>query len=166
MAKTKAHKARVVQEGEAEALKSVSVIVADFTGLTANDMNAFRRILRESGSAFRVIKKRLLKIIFEKNGMAFDPKQFSGQVGVVFSPNDMLSTAGVVYTFAKPFATKNIFKILGGFEIAEKQFVSGVDVKRLGQLPSREVLLSQLVGMLASPIRSFLFILNEKAKKG
>ena len=55
---------------------------------------------------------------------------------------------------------------MGGVQVAEKQFVPASDVIRLGQLPSREVLLGQLVGMLVSPIRSFLFVLNEKAKRG
>ena len=79
------------------------------------------------------------------------------------SPKDMLEASSIVYRFAKAHDT---FAIVGGVQVAEKQFVPASDVIRLGQLPSREVLLGQLVGMLVSPIRSFLFVLNEKAKRG
>ncbi len=159
---TKAQKVTQIAEG-AEALKgSQAVVITDFTGLTANDMNAFRKSLFAIGASMTVIKKRLLKYVFEKEGMEFDPKQFEGQTGVVFSPKDMVETAGTVYKFAK---TREMMKVLGGFEVGEKKFVPATDVVSIGKLPSKEVLLGQLVYMLGTPIRSFMVVLNEKSKK-
>lgn len=160
--KTKAQKVTQIEEGVKELKTSQAVVITDFTGLTANELNAFRKEVFALGGTMSVIKKRLLKYVFEKEGMEFDPKQFEGQTGVVFSPKDMVETAGVAYKFSKQ---NKLLKILGGFEVEEKKFMNAEDVTRIGQLPSREVLLGQLVYMLSSPIRSFLYVLNEKSKQ-
>ena len=161
--KTKKQKVAQIEEG-VEALKSSqSVVLTDFTGLSANDMNTLRRDVFGIGGSTAVFKKRLLKYVFEKEGMEFTPSNFTGQAGVVFSPKDMVETAGVVARFSKQ---KNILKITGGFDVLAKQFISAIDTKRIGELPGREVLLGQLVYMLGTPIRSFMVVLNESAKKG
>ncbi len=165
MAKTKAQKTEQVKEGEGELAKSETVLITNFNGLSANDMNAFRKAVRGLGGAVVVMKKRLLKLVFAAKGIEFDPKKFEGQAGVVFSPKDIVETAGAVYKFGKPFAKKDTFKILGGFEIKAKKFIEGQEVKQIGQLPSREVLLGQLAFMLTVPIKKLLFVMNEKTKK-
>jgi large subunit ribosomal protein L10 len=171
MAKTKTQKHEAVEEGLKGLKASESLIIADFAGIPTAEMNALRKSLRAMGAAFHVVKKRLLKIIFEKEGVAVDPKQFAGQAGVVFSPKDLVETAGVVYRFGTRLAGasakregKESFKILGGVEVKEKKFMEGADVKRLGALPSREVLLGQLAHVLTAPIKKFLFVLDEKTK--
>lgn len=163
--KTKLQKQEQLKLGEKSIQDSRTVVLADFTGLSANDMNGFRRAMRAIGAPVRVIKKRVLKIAFEKAGLPFDLVNFAGQAAAAFSTKDLVDLAGSVYRFGKPFEKLGSFKILGGYDLEAKTFVSSQDVKRLGQLPSKEVLLGQLVGMLALPIRSFLFVLNEKAKK-
>lgn len=163
--KTKTQKTEHIKEGEQELAKSETVVVTNFTGLSANDMNAFRKAVRGLGGVVMVMKKRLLKLVFAEKGLEFDPKKFEGQASVVFSPKDMVETAGVVYKFGKPFARKEIFKILGGFEVKAKKFLEGIEVKQIGQLPSREILLGQLAFMLTVPIKKLLFVLNEKTKK-
>ncbi|MFA6365343.1 MAG: 50S ribosomal protein L10 [Candidatus Paceibacterota bacterium] len=160
--KTKAQKKTQIEAAVKELKGKETVIITDFTGLSANELNAFRKSVRSIGGKVAVIKKRLLKFVFEKEGIDFDPKQFGGQAGVVFSPKDMVETAGVVYKFSK---LKDLLKISGGFEMGEKKFMSATDVKRMGQLPPKEVLLGQLAYMLGAPIRSFMFVIKEKAKK-
>ena len=162
MAKTKQQKTKDVETGLAALKKSETVVLADFTGLSVNELNSFRRTLENLGLTFKVLKKRLLKIVFEKENIAFDPKQFQGQTGVIFSPKDIVETSAPVYQFAKQ---KEFLKILGGFDIKGKKFIEAADVKRYGALPSREVILGQLVGMLVTPIRQFLFVLNQEAKQ-
>jgi large subunit ribosomal protein L10 len=163
--RTKTQKKGDIEKGVEALAKSETVVVTDFTGLSANELNAFRRAVRTLGGVVLVMKKRLLKLAFAEKGIEFDPKEFAGQAGVVFSPKDIVETAGVVYKFSKPFAKKDIFKILGGFEIKAKKFIEGKEVKQIGQLPSREVLLGQLAFMLTVPIKKLLFVMNEKAKR-
>jgi large subunit ribosomal protein L10 len=163
--KTKAQKTEQVEKGLADFKASKTVIVTDFTGLSATEVNAYRKTLRGIGAKLAVIKKRLLKILFQKENVAIDPTAFEGQTGVVFSPKDAIETSGAVFTFGKQFTKKNIFKILGGYDADEKKILSSDEVKLLGQIPPRDVLLGQLVGLLVSPIRSFMFVLKERAKK-
>ncbi|MFH1162255.1 MAG: 50S ribosomal protein L10 [Candidatus Jorgensenbacteria bacterium] len=160
--KTKAQKQQAVEEGLAGLKGSKTIVIADFTGISTSEMNVLRKALRGIGAAFHVVKKRLLRIIFEKEGIAMDPRELEGQMGVVFSPNDLVETAGVVHRFSRG---KELLKFLGGVEVKEKKFIEGADVKRIGALPSREVLLGQLAYMLTVPIKKFLFVLSEKSKK-
>ncbi|MDO8556918.1 MAG: 50S ribosomal protein L10 [Candidatus Jorgensenbacteria bacterium] len=163
--KTKKQKTEAIESGLEDLKKSKTVIITDFTGLSSNEMNALRRALRAIETPFRVVKKRLLKIIFEKSGAPFDTKQYEGQTGVVFSPKDIVEVAGTVYRFVKEHEKKGIFKILGGLDVAEKRFIDAKEVVAIGKLPSREILLGQLVGMIAAPIKSFMFILKAKSEK-
>lgn len=163
MPKTKQQKAKDIETGLAALKKSETVVLADFTGLSVNELNSFRRNLEKLGLAFKVLKKRLLKIVFEKENIAFDPNKFQGQTGVIFSSKDAVETSAPVYQFAKQ---KEFLKILGGFDVKGKKFIEAVDIKRYGSLPSREVLLGQLVGMLVMSIKQFLYVLDQKSKKG
>jgi large subunit ribosomal protein L10 len=163
--KTKAQKKEQIETGKGEFDKSETIVFADFTGLSANDLNVFRKLVRGLGGVMVVMKKRLLTLMFKEKDINFDAKKLEGQVGVVFSPKDSVETANVVYQFGKPFKTKNIFNILGGFEVKGKRFMEKAEVETLGQLPSREVLLGQLAFMLTVPIKKVLFVLNEKAKQ-
>lgn len=160
--KTKSQKLTQIEEGAGVLKNAQSVVLTDFTGLSANEMNTLRKNVFGLGGSLLVFKKRLLKYVFEKEGMEFTPSDFAGQAGVVFSPKDMVETAGVVYKFSK---VQNKLKILGGFNVPEKSFITAKDTQAIGQLPPREVLLGQLVYMLGTPIRSFMVVLNEKAKK-
>lgn len=164
--KTKEQKEEQIESGKKEFDKSETVVFADFTGLTATELNGFRRLVRDLGGVMMVIKKRMLTLILKDKGIEFDAKKLQGQVGVVFSPKDAVETANVVYKFGKPFRPKNIFNILGGFELKDKKFMDKTEVEILGQLPSRDVLLGQLAFMLTVPIKKVLFVLNEKAKQG
>ncbi len=161
--KTKQQKEEQIKDGSDVLKKSATVVIADFTGLGVNDMNTFRKSLKAIGASMSVMKKRLLKIMLEKEGVSFDRNQFKGQTGVIFSPKDAVESSGLVYAFSKNH--EDTFDILGGYEVLEKRFLLGDEIVALGRLPSRDVLLTQLVGMLASPIRSFLYVLNEKAKQ-
>lgn len=162
MSKTKAQKIQTVEKELKNLKQCESVIFADFAGLGVNDLNNFRKSLKSLDIIFRVIKKRLLKIIFEKEGIGFEPKTFEGQAGVVFSPKNLTETASAAYRFSK---NKDKFKILGGFDLKEKKFLDAEYVKMIGQLPSREILLAQLAGVLSAPIRMFLYLLSQKSKQ-
>lgn len=159
---TKEQKIKQVEEGLEEFKKSEVLIFTDFTGVSVNNLNSFRVSVRELGASFRVFRKRLLKIIFQNLKLDFNPEEFEGQTGVISSSKDLPEFAGIVYKFSKEHED---FKILGGFDLKQKKFIEGSEIEMIGRLPSREVLLAQLVGTIAAPIRSFLYILSEKAKK-
>lgn len=160
--KTKQQKIQKVEEGIDALEKNETVIFADFTGTRVNDMNSFRTALHESGARFEVFKKRLFRVILEKKNFDFNPETLEGQLGVVLSPKPIDEIAGAVYKFSKKLKT---FAILGGLELSERKVLTANEVNAIGSLPSREVLLAQIVGTIAAPLRGFLYVLNEKSKK-
>ena len=162
MAKTKEQKNRAVEQGVENLKSSETVVLVDFTGLSVNKLNDFRGQIRAIGGVFRVIKKRLLKFVFEKSKMEFNPKKFEGQTGVVFSPKNVHETSSAVYKFSKQ--EKGSLKILGGFNMKDKKFVESAEILSLGRLPSKEVLLGQLVGVLSAPVKMLLYVLDQKSK--
>lgn len=153
----KAQKNTIVDR-EVEHVKSVRTIVfIDFSGVSAMNMNNFRREVRSLGEV-SVIKKRLLRVAFEKAGIDFNPEVFDAQVATVFSKEDVQPVAALAYKFKEA-------KILGGYDLEAKRFLDADEVTMLGKLPSRDVLISQVVGMVAAPIRSFLYVLSERSKQ-
>ena len=121
-----------------------------------------RLLLKNVGAKFQVIKKRLLRIILKEKGIDFDPKQFEAQVGTVFMKGDIFETAGSMYRFTKD---KENFKILGGIDLNKAEKIEADFIKRIGQLPSREVLLGQVLGTMVAPLRAFMWILQERSRK-
>ncbi len=154
---TKQQKAKQIDEGEKLLDKSQSLIFVDFTGTSVENMKKARRGLKGLGAKLKVIKKKLLRVAFEKKKIDFNPEQFESQLGTVFSENEITGIAAPVY--------KSGLTILGGYDLSAKTFLDAARVKFIGQLPSREVLLGQLVGMLAAPIRMFMHGLDEKSRK-
>lgn len=165
--KTKQQKIETLDELGGVLAKSQTLAIADFTGLPTKDLNAFRQTVRDEKAVFQVVKKRLMRILLNKAGYEFDSKDFQGQFGVVFSPNDLLATAALVYKFGKGKNTKDkqVFRILAGFDLTGKRFVPDQEMVRLGGLPSREVMLGQLVGLLAAPLQTLLYVLDQRKQK-
>lgn len=152
-------------ERAGELLKGSKVLVyTDFSKIPTEEVRKLRRDILQAGGRLLVMKKRLLGVLMKREGHEFNSKAFPGPVGTVFSTNALDKIAGPVFKFFKEMKLEGE-KILGGYDLESKTVLAASQVITIGQLPPREVLLGQLVGMLASPIRSFLFVLNEKSKK-
>jgi len=162
--KTKQQKAKQIEQGEDFLKQSQLLLFTDFTGTGVEDMKNLRKTLKEMGAKFKVIKKRLLRIVFEKMGVDFNPEQFDSQVGTIFTQKDIYEIISPVYKFSKE-KEKRGFKILGAYDLAEKKFIDAETVVKIGKLPAREVLLSQLVGVLSAPMRILAYVIQERAKK-
>jgi large subunit ribosomal protein L10 len=165
--KSRQQKQKEIEQGEKLLKKSQNLIFINFSGATMEDFKKMRSDLKKQKASFKVIKKRLLKIIFQKAGIDLDPKQFDSQVGTVFiSDRDIVEAANIVYKlFKEKEKQKTNFNILGGYDLENKTFFDEQKMKFIGQLPKREVVLAQVLGTIASPIKSMLYILNERSKK-
>jgi large subunit ribosomal protein L10 len=153
--------------------KSEALIFADFTKITAENLRKLRIELKRSGANFLVIKKRILGILLKEKGIDVDLKQFKTSVGTIFSEVDSEHIAGPAFKFFSGMEVPEgeakdvwIKKILAGYNIVSKTPMNAEEIIYIGKLPPREVVLAQLLGMLAAPIRSFLYILSEKSKMG
>jgi len=161
---TKQQKTEQIEKGQKLFKESNILVFTDFTGTGAEDMRGLRKNLKELGAKFNVIKKRLMRIVFEKMGLDFNPEQFESQVGTISSQKDISEVVGPVYKFSQD-KEKQGFKILGAYDLAEKKFIDAETVIKIGSLPTREVLLGQLVGVLSAPMRMLAYVLSEKGRK-
>lgn len=153
--------------------KSQALIFADFTKITAENLRKLRTELKKSGANFLVIKKRILGILLKEKGIDIDLKQFKTSVGTIFSEGDTEHIAGPAFKFFSSMEVAEgepkdvwIKKILAGYDIKGAVATDAQQIVYIGKLPPREVVLAQLLGMLAAPIRSFLYILDTKSKMG
>jgi len=169
--KTKAQKQEEVKHAEELLSGSKFLAFAEFSGIPAEEVRKLRRSAKDLGANILMIKKRLLSLLFKQKGIDYDLKQFKTSVGTVFS-TDVEKGSGAIYKFlsqlgeTKEEKAENIKKILGGYDLAKMDAMDASKVIAIGQLPPREVLLSQLMGMLVAPLRAFMYILQEKAKMG
>ena len=120
-----------------------NVYVTDFSGLNVLRMTEFRRRLRAAGANYVVVKNTLAERALAANKIEGLEGQFTGPTGLVLS-HDALAAAKVLTEFAKEFGDKPTVK-MGRVDGAT---VTPAHVKRLGEIPPREVLLAQLAGAM------------------
>lgn len=165
--KTKAQKQTELKKGQDLFAESEGVLLLDFTGVGAADMRNLRKELKAFGSKLLVLKKRLLSMIFKQKGIDYSAKDMKTQVAAVFAKSVETASSSVYKFFAGLEREKKIEgnKILGGYDMKNSQPLDAARVISIGKLPPREALLGQLLGILAAPIRLFLYVLDQKAKQ-
>ncbi len=163
---TKEQKKKHVELGESLLKKSKTLVFADFTGVDTGSVRNIKVEVRKTGASFKVIKKRLLRIALKNSGIDFDPMQFPAQVGTFFIPEDLSSVAGPIFKFAKSLVKeKKEFKVLGAYNLTTKMAIPVEEFNAVAKLPGREVLLSMVLGAITGPLRAFMYIAQEIAKK-
>lgn len=170
--KTKTQKTEELKEGKKLLEKSQVLIFTDFSKVKTADIRNLRQQLKEVQAKYFVIKKRLLNLLLKEQGIEMDVKGLGSQVGTIFSESDIEKASAPVYKFfyglggdSKTARVESVKKIVGAYDLKKKNFMEAKDVVFIGQLPPREVLLGQLFGMIAAPISSLLYVLNERAKQ-
>ncbi|MDP3953288.1 MAG: 50S ribosomal protein L10 [bacterium] len=162
MAISKDQKEQIIEKATKDLGESKALIFADFTGTNVSDFSKLRAELREAEGKFSVIKKRLLGVLFKDKKIEFDPIQLEGTVGTVFVRGGISEAAGSLYRFGK---THPGFGLLRAYDLETKEEISQEAINAIGSLPPRHELLGQVVGSIAAPIRGFMYVLSEKAKK-
>ncbi|MEZ4741978.1 MAG: 50S ribosomal protein L10 [Bdellovibrionota bacterium] len=157
MSKSKAVKQELRQSISERLEKSNAAILAEYRGLTVGELSELRVELRKINSQFSVINNRIAKKAIELESQGSEPIKdlLKGPLGIVYSYGDVAASAKVVLKFAKDH---DKFKVTGGLMDGAAVSVSELDA--LSKLPSREVLLGQIVGSLVSPHRGILGVLN------
>jgi large subunit ribosomal protein L10 len=134
---------------------SPNVYLTDFSGLTVLRMTELRRRLRTAGVEYVVVKNTLAQRAFAANGVAVLDDHLAGPTGLVLAGSDPVVGAKVLSDFAKEFE-KPAIKI----GLVDGKPVTADQVKRLADLPSKDVLLSQLGGYMQAPMSQFAGVMN------
>lgn len=148
-------KAETIQAAQQRLEGVTGIYLADFSGMTVEKLSLLRKRCREQGIQFHVIKNTLLKRAFNSKGITALDDHLVGPTGVVFSSASETAPAKVLSDFAKEHEKPRIkAAIVDGKVFDEKA------VKVLASLPSREVLLSQVLATFIAPMTQFLAAVN------
>jgi large subunit ribosomal protein L10 len=152
-------KKAVVAEVAAQVAAAQTVVVAEYRGITVENMTQLRSQARKQGVYLRVLKNTLVRRAVADTPFAGIADQLVGPLAYGIS-QDPVAAAKVMHEFAK---TNDKFVIKAG---AMPNFImSAKDVGNLASMPSREELLSKLLGTMQAPIAQFVRTLNEVPTK-
>jgi len=157
----RSEKEAVIAEVTSLATQAQTLVVAEYRGITVADMTKLRSQARSSGVTLSVLKNTLARRAVAGSRFEVVADQMTGPLIYGFSV-DAVAAAKVVADFAK---TNDKLVIRGGAISGKVLDVNGV--KQLANIPSKEVLLSQLCGLLMSPVSRTAVVLGAlAAKKG
>ena len=146
-----AEKQRIVEDTTRRLDGVRGVFLADFSGMTVESLSMLRKKCREQHIEFRVVKNTLLKRALNARGISALDDHLAGPTGVVFSPVNEMAPAKVLVNFAKEHERPRIKAAFVDGRLFDDEAVSV-----LATLPSREVLLSQVLNTLIAPMTQFL----------
>lgn len=161
MPKSKSQKQETVKELRDNFSKAKSVVFADIQGLKARDIVLLRRKAKEAKASLKVAKKTLINLAAkeQKKAPAINPLEMSGEVAVLFSPEDPIAALKAAYNFS---LTHESLKFIAG--IFDNVLLNKDEVLAIAQLPGREQLLGRLVGSIASPLSGLMNVLQGNIK--
>ncbi len=151
----------IVEEIKASMDGAASVVLVDYRGLTVEQDTQLRRTAREAGLVYKVCKNTMVKLAIEGTPFEELSKDLEGPTAVVISKDDATAPARIMAEFAKK-ADK--LELKSG--IVEGTYYDAQGIQVIAQIPSREELLSRLVGSLQSPIANLARVLKQVAEKG
>lgn len=154
-------KSQLVTELKDQFSQSTGSILVGYKGLSVNQLQKLRKGVRQNGGQFKVTKARLMKLAAQdlQNAQPLIP-YFKEQIGLVFMNSQDPAIIKFLHTFSKE---NEALKLVAGS--MESKLVDASTLKQLALLPSREVLLSQLCGVLKAPISKLAFVLQQVSNK-
>ncbi|MCB1091552.1 MAG: 50S ribosomal protein L10 [Verrucomicrobiae bacterium] len=137
--------------------QSPFLLIADYTGMTVPQFSELRKRLRATGATFNVAKNTFVKRAAISASVPESVGDLlSGQTAVVTGENDVCAAAKAIKNFHKEFSRP---VIRGG--VLDGAVLAAAQVEALADLPSKEILQSQLLGLLQEPARRMVTVLNE-----
>lgn len=170
--KSKEQKQVELKKAETALTSSQALIFVDFSKISTEDFRRLRKDIKNKRGNVLIIKKRLFNLLLKKYSINFDLLSFKLPIGIIFSGDKEIDDiSGVVFKFFSSLPVSEeiskdelLKKIIGGYSISSKTSFDSQAIIALGKLPPREILLSQLVGIISFPIRSFLYVLKQKTE--
>ena len=149
-------KANIVSDLSDRLTKSPFVLVTDYQRMNVNHFADLRTRLAGNGAEMHVVKNSFLKRAMTDSGLPDVASSLTGQTAVITGQKDVAPVAKVLKAFAAEFKIAAL-KI----GVVDKSVMSTQDLEALAELPSREILLAQLLGLLLSPATKLARLLNE-----
>ena len=151
----------IVEEISAAVKDAQSVVLVDYRGLTVEQDTQLRKQLREAGITYKVYKNTMMNFAFKGTDFESLLPYLEGPSAVAISTEDATAPARVLCKFAK---TADALEVKGG--VVEGITYDAKGIIEISKIPSREELLSKLLGSIQSPIANFARVMNQLAEKG
>lgn len=151
----------IVQAIAEDIKDAASVVLVDYRGLTVAEDTALRKQLREAGIVYKVCKNTMMKRAFEETDFAALDEHLEGPSAIAISKDDATAPARILCKFAKD---AKALELKAG--VVEGTVYDVAGLTELSKVPSREELLSKLLGSLQSPITNLARVLNQIAEQG
>ncbi|MBV9279659.1 MAG: 50S ribosomal protein L10 [Chloroflexi bacterium] len=155
-----AEKAQMIDELTRKLRDSKGVVLLDYRGLNVADISTLRRQLREQEIEFQVAKNTLLRIAAERAEVSVAPELLTGPTAVAFGWRDEVSPAKLLTDFAR---RNRVVQVKGG--ILGGRSMDAESVGRVAELPGRDQLLAQLIGLIQAPAARILGAIQAPARE-
>ena len=149
-------KANIVSELSAKLNQSPFVLVTDYQHMKVDQFDELRNRLAPAGAQVRVVKNSFLKRAMAASGLPEVADKLTGQTAVVTGEKDVAPVAKILKAFAAEFKIATL-KI----GVVDRNILSTSEIESLAELPPREALQAQLLGLLLSPATKLVRLLNE-----
>jgi large subunit ribosomal protein L10 len=146
LAISKKRKAELVAEYIEQLEQSKGIILADYRGLSVSNVSQVRNVMRPIGGKFQVVKNRLLALALKEVDLSLPDEWLVGPTAVSFCHDEVPPVAKALKDAAKDIEA---LEIKGG--LLGKSTISAAEVSAIADLPSREVLLAQVLGTINAP---------------
>ncbi len=153
-------KAPIIEEIKAQFEGAQGAVLADYRGLTVAQDTDLRKQLREANVIYKVYKNTYIKRAIDGTSFAELSSALEGPTAVAICKTDATAPARILSKFAK---TAPQLEIKCG--IVEGTFYDNNTIKAIAEIPSRDELLSRLLGSLKSPITNMARVINQIAEK-
>ena len=151
----------IIDEISANIKDAQSVVLVDYRGLTVEQDTQLRIKLREAGIVYNVYKNTFMNFAFKGTDCEALTQYLEGPSAIAISNDDATAPARVLSEFAK---TADKLEIKAG--VVEGTVYDAKGMASIAMIPSRDVLISKLLGSLQSPITNFARVMNQLAEKG
>lgn len=151
----------IVEEISANIKDAQSVVLVDYRGLTVEQDTNLRKQLREAGITYKVYKNTMMNFAFKGTDYESLAPYLEGPSAIAISTTDATAPARVLCKFAKEAPQ---LEVKGG--VVEGIAYDANGIANIAKIPSREELLSKLLGSIQSPIANFARVMNQLAEKG
>lgn len=153
---TRTERTETIATLEKEFTGATGIYMTDFTGINVEKITQFRADMRNSGGKYLVVKNTLARIAFEKCGLEKLVPFLKSPIGMAITKGDAITPAKIIKDFQKN--NNNLLDLKVAY--IDGNLFSGNEAARIAELPSREVLLSQLLSCLKAPMTNLAGSLN------
>jgi large subunit ribosomal protein L10 len=154
-------KAQKIEDLVQKLRDSKGTVLLDYRGLDVAAITQLRRELDQGGVEFHVAKNTLLRIAADRAEVTITPDLLVGPTAVAFGWRDEVGPAKILSDYAR--RSRGLVEVKGG--VVAGRSMTAAEIGRLAELPPREVLLAQLLGVLQAPLSRTLGVLQAPARE-